>query len=221
MQNTTTRNKMRALRRVLGQTQAEFAETIGSTKDTVASWESGRNNLSAGLARRVALATGVEEESLLQAAVPLRTRSLPRRPYTREAFEQHRKAFWGGSTDTAVQRHLKRCGDTLEVLFQAAAEKAGGSVLPGVLGAFIQWCQETREDFGLEKAIDAQLAQRKGKVELRHSYRGWREMAKGDPKLARKFGFKDDPKKGDEEMLTLSLETVPLWMPGQEMRGKG
>ena len=33
------------------------------------------------------------------------------------------------------------------------------------------------------------------------------------------MGFKDDPERGDNEMLRLNMETVPVWMPGQSMRG--
>jgi DNA-binding transcriptional regulator YiaG len=52
MKSITTQ-KTRALREVLGQTQAAFSATIGASKDTVASWETGRNELSATLARRI------------------------------------------------------------------------------------------------------------------------------------------------------------------------
>ena len=53
MKSTMTQ-KMQVLREVVGQTQAEFSATIGASKDTVASWETGRNELSAALARRTA-----------------------------------------------------------------------------------------------------------------------------------------------------------------------
>lgn len=35
-----------------------------------------------------------------------------------------------------------------------------------------------------------------------------------------KMGFVDDPERGDKEMLRLSIETVPVWMPGWSM-GEG
>ena len=53
------------LRRILGLTQEEFAAMIGASKDTVASWDAGRNRLSRSFGRRIAFATGVDEESLL------------------------------------------------------------------------------------------------------------------------------------------------------------
>jgi len=219
---TIASEKIRQLRRLLGLTQGRFAVTIGVSKDAVASWETGRNQLSAGMARRIALATGVDERSLLKGGLTLLTYALPRRPFTIEEFHQHQEQFWGKSRGQGVQRHLERCGDALELIFRAAekaSEKEGLSRLAGVLDSFIQWCQQTRQDFQLEEGIDAQLEERKAKLELNKSYGQWREMAKKDPVLARKFGFRDDRKQGDQEMLRLSLETVPVWMPGQSMRG--
>jgi hypothetical protein len=50
-------------------------------------------------------------------------------------------------------------------------------------------------------------------------YGQWREMAKVDPAMARMMGFKDNPKRRDDESLSLKMETVPEWMPGTSMRG--
>jgi hypothetical protein len=88
------------------------------------------------------------------------------------------------------------------------------------MDAFIQWCQQAREDFELDKEIDAELATRKEPLRLNKSYRQWREMEKTDPKLARHFRFKDNVKKGELEMLELEMETVPVWTPGQSMRAR-
>ena len=93
--------------------------------------------------------------------------------------------------------------------------------LAGVLDSFIQWCGQVREDFQLGDGIEAQLAQRKQRLELNKSYGQWREMARTDSDMARKMGFVDDPKRGDKEMLRLSIETVPVWTPGWSMRGGG
>ena len=57
---TMANENIRELRRILGQTQDAFAATIGASKDTVASWETGRNRVSEWMARRIALATGVD-----------------------------------------------------------------------------------------------------------------------------------------------------------------
>ncbi len=212
---------IKELRKVIGMTQGELAALIGASKDTVASWEGGRNRLSAGMARRISLATGVEERSLLRGGRLLRTRYPARRPFARAEYERHLRLFWGESAEASVPRHLERCADALELLFRAAARAEGGGAtrLAGVLDAFIQWCKQAREDFQLGEGIEAQLAQRKRRLELNKSYGQWREMARTDPAMARMMGFKDNPKRGEKEMLRLSMETVPVWMPGQSMRG--
>ena len=215
---------MKELRKVIGITQRELAAMIGASKDTVASWEIGRNRVSAGMARRIALATGVDERSLLKGSRPMLTYHPARRPFTLEEFERHQKLFWGGSAEESVRRHLPRCTDALELLLRAAAQAGEGGIparMAGVLDSFIQWCQQTRKDFRLEKEIDAQLEERKATLELNKSYARWREMAKTDPEMARRMGFKDDPKRDGKETLRLSMETVPVWMPGQSMRGEG
>jgi transcriptional regulator with XRE-family HTH domain len=215
-------NTIGTLRKTLGQTQAEFAAMIGISRDAVASWECGRNALSAGYARRIAHATGVDPKSLLGTGPLWVHLAEPRRPYTREEFQQHRKHYWGNSDQASAVRQLGPCADALELIFRAAAlagEAAGTLPLAAVRDSFVQWCRQTEEDFRLIKYIDAQLEQRKRRVEITKSLGQWRELAKRDPKLARNFGFKDDPKKAEGESLTLGMETVPEWAPGWDMRG--
>jgi len=52
-------------------------------------------------------------------------------------------------------------------------------------------------------------------VELNHSYAPSPDRSSPSAKM----GFKDEPKRGGNEMLRLSIETVPLWMPGDGMKG--
>jgi hypothetical protein len=85
----------------------------------------------------------------------------------------------------------------------------------------VQWCQQTAEDFQLAKGIDSELEKRTGKVVVTHRYGEWRQMQKEDPRACRFMGFKDDPKKRDEESLTLEAKTVPIWSPGYPMRKRG
>lgn len=209
---------LRQLREILEQTQTEFAAMIGVSKDAVASWDCGRNPLSPPLARRIALVTGADERSLLREDVPLVTLALPRRAYTREEFERHRKSFWGGNSEVSARRHAQRCQDALELLFVAAARREGPDRVSGVLGSFIQWANEAREHFELEGAIDAELSERPRAFTLTKSYGQWRALVKTDPRLARMMGFKDNPKQGDEVTLELTAELLPVWQPGQDMR---
>ena len=220
---TKLNQALRELRRLIGQSQTEFAAMIGASKDAVASWEIGRSRLSPPFARRIAQATGVEDGPLLRGRGPLTT-YIPfegQRPFTAETFARHRKTYWGRSDETAARQHLEYGADALGLLFLAAAQPGGGKTpcrLPAVVDSFIQWCEQTREDFHLEGEIDALLAQRKGKVVVNHTYRQWRAMQKDDPAACRLLGFKDDPAKPDDENLRLEAETIPIWWPGRPMR---
>jgi transcriptional regulator with XRE-family HTH domain len=215
---------IRELRKILGQTQAELAVTLGISKDAVVSWENGRNPLSPAMGRRIALVTGVDETTLYKTKGPLLTRgSSPKRPFTLEEYRQYQTQFWGRKPEEAVRRRLGPCADTLELLLLAAAKAGEGEApgrLTGLLDAFIQWCQQARADFDLGAAIDAELAKRTRGMELTQTYAEWRRMAKAEPGRARMLGFKDNPEKDGQEVLTLRTETMPVWMPGESMRAR-
>jgi transcriptional regulator with XRE-family HTH domain len=220
---TKKKNAIRELRRIIGKTQGEFAAMIGASKDTVASWEIGRNKLSESFARRIGFATGVEGGSLLRGGLPLMS-YVPfsgRHSFTREIFEAHRKSYWGRSDEEAARQHSRNCADALGILF-AAASRPQGKVnrrLPAVVDSFIQWCDRTREDFRLEREIEEQLRKRPAKLAIKHNYGEWRRMRKEDPAACRAMGFRDDPRKSDKESLTLETTTFPIWRPGFPMRG--
>jgi hypothetical protein len=197
---------------------------IGASKDAVVSWELQRNKVSESFARRISMATGVEAESLLKGRFPLMS-YVPfkgRRPFTKEIFDEHRDQYWGQSDEQAARRHWLNCTEALEILFAAACRGEGkvSRRLPAVVDSFIQWCERTREDFRLERKVDEELQRRTKEVEMTLPYREWRRKQKEDPSVCRAFGFKDDPKKGAEESLTLVMTTIPLWRPGWPMRGR-
>ena len=221
---TKTSQALKNLRKIIGQTQTEFAELIGASKDAVASWEISRNPLSAQFARRISMATGVNAEDLLRGRAPLTTEEpeVGRIPFTAETYARHRKTYWGRSDEAAARQHLKHCADALGLIFQAAAKPEDGpgpSRLPAVLDAFIQWCEQTREDFQLATDIEAQLAQRRFQIGQTHTYAQWRNMAKKSPEALEAVGFQDDPKKHGEELLFVGREAIPGWAPGRSMEG--
>ena len=221
---TRPNQTVRELREILGQTQAEFAAMIGASKDTVVSWENGRNKLSPQFARRLWFATGAEIETLLSGRGGVTTSGHPasRQPYTVEAFARHRKTNWGRSDEAAVRHHLKHCVDALRMLFLASIRPADGQErrqLPAVLAAFSQWCEQTRLDFHLEEQIQAQLEQRKFKLGHTHTYGEWRAAYKESPAAFEAAGFKDDPTKSDDEELFVGHEARPDWTPGVCMKG--
>ena len=211
---------VRALRKIIGLTQAEFAVIIGVSKDAVVSWEIGRNELSATYARRIALVTGVDGRVLrLGVSVPI-SQDADAHVYTKEDFERHQRTEWS-DTEEAQGERLARCQDTLELLFRAAA-RAGGNPprqrLPGLMDSFMQWCESARGDFKLGPAIEEQLARRRFRAGMTQEYRDWRAMARGNPEGLKAAGFKDDPSRGDREELRLELELVPGWAPGRSMK---
>jgi transcriptional regulator with XRE-family HTH domain len=218
-----TKRRIRERRQILSQTQAEFAAMIGASKDAVASWETGRNRLSRQFARRIGLATGVEEGALLRGRGRLR-RYVPfagRQAFTAAQFEQYRKSYWGRSEEAAARQHLRNCVEALELLFLAAARPHGKTRhrLSGVLDSFLQWCDRTREEFQLEPETQKLLEQRKAKLVIQHTYGEWRRMQKEDAGACRLMGFTEDAAKSDKENLRLEAETVPIWRPGHSMRG--
>jgi transcriptional regulator with XRE-family HTH domain len=220
---TTPNETIRELRRILGQTQGEFAAMIGASKDTVVSWETGRNRLSAAFARRIGFATGVDEDSLAGGeGVPRLTLPVAgARGYTAEDFARYRGTTKGRSDQAGARRHLRNCVDTLALIFLAAAESGGeGSRhrVPGVLHSFIEWSEGVRRDFELGPRIDEQLERRRAKAGVTLSYGEWRRMAREEAARLRAIGFKDDARERDEEMLRLEVEVRPGWAPGRRMR---
>ena len=217
---TRANESVRELRRILSQTQGEFAAMIGASKDTVASWETGRNKLSAGMARRMAFATGADPESLLKGrGVP--TVTLPvsgARGYTAEDFARYRGTPRGRSDEAGARRHWKHCADTLELIFLAAGSGAKRHRLPGVLHSFIEWSDGVREVFALEREIDAQLERRKRRAGVTLSWAEWRRLAREEPERLRAMGFKDDPRQSGADTLRLEVEVRPGWAPGRSMQ---
>ncbi len=103
---------------------------------------------------------------------------------------------------------------------RAAAKPGRGKLrgrLPGLVDSFIQWCEEARRDFKLEREIDEQLAKRKFKAGVTQTYGEWRRMARQDPEALKAAGFRDSAGKADGERLRLELELAPDWAPGRRM----
>ena len=220
---TKPNRTIREVRKILEQTQSEFAAMIGVTRDAVVNWELGRGRLSRKFGRRIALATGAEEKGLLSGRGPVTTYVLGKGhvPFTAETFAEHRKSYWGRTDETAARHHYRNCADALELLFLAAARSSGGpgvGRLPAVVDSFVVWCREMEEEFQLDMPLRELLSERKHPEPLTMSYRGWREKQKEDPTVCRIWGFKDDPKRSDDESLTLVAELAPVWRPGYYMR---
>jgi hypothetical protein len=203
--------------------QTEFAAMIGISKDSVASWDIGRIKVSDRFARRIVFATGVDEDSVMGGeGVPTVTYPVTgRRGYTREDFQRYQGTARGRSDEAGARHHLKNCADTLRLILMAAASSGEGGLgrrLPAVLNSFIQWSEETQEEFNLGRGIRAQLEKREFKMGLTFTYGQWRALVGGKKEEARLSGFKDDPKKSDAEELRLEVKAIPGWSPGRSMQ---
>jgi len=164
---TKPNGSIKALRKIIGRTQSEFAKSIGVSKDTVVSWENGRNKLSPQFAERVSMATGANKNSLLRGdgRVTYSWRTAEQ-PYTIEHFRK-----WGGqvfkSDETAANKYFELGSDQLRLILMAAAKPGIGAGtkwrLPVVWNSFLQWIKGTRKDFNLAPQIDAILKQRRFK----------------------------------------------------------
>lgn len=219
---TNPNKTIRELRRILGQTQAEFAAMIGASKDTVVSWETGRNRLSASFARRIGFATGVDEDSIMDGreAPTLTFPVVGARAYMAGDFARYQATTKGRSDEAGARRHLKNCEDTLELIFLAAAGTGGGGSghrVPGVLHSFIEWSEAVRKDFELGAEIDKQLERRKVKAGVTFTYAEWRRLAREEPARLLAMGFRDDPLKRAGDTRRLEMELRPGWAPGRRM----
>ena len=90
---------IRELRKIISQTQAEFAVMIGVSKDAVGNWEAGRNQVTESFARRLVLVTGVDGRMLrMGVSVPLSTAE-DEHVSTEEDYDRHRESEWGQRVD--------------------------------------------------------------------------------------------------------------------------
>lgn len=168
------------VRKIIGKSQSQFAALVGVSKHTIISVENGRNKLSKNLARRIQIATGAqildgkfrfEPEYFVPAAespgklTPKASKFLHDRwdgtgkyddLYTRQDFEQWRANFFPSNAE-AARKSFDEIKQWVEFIFKAAAKPgvAGNrDRLPAVYQSLVEWLNETKETFKLEKEVD-------------------------------------------------------------------
>ena len=144
-------------------------------------------------------------------------------PYSKTDFDWWRKLN-EQSTDLAIEQ-ARGAASTLEVLLLAAARPGAGRItdrLPAVWMSFLEWCEQTCQDFRLRGQIDEVLAKRKFKDRVTMTWGEARQHQSGaEGRILRGYyGFKDDKRKLDNEELTLEVETCPSWHPASDMTGR-
>jgi hypothetical protein len=85
--------------------------------------------------------------------------------------------------------------------------------LPALQLSFNDWCSDQVKNFQLEKPINEILKrERQYWDELTMNYGDWRAEGMGGYRDF--YGFKDDAKKSEDELLTLRVQAWPFWGKG-------
>lgn len=202
---------VRKLRDIIERTQVDFAASVGVSEHTIISVENGRNKLTPKLAQRIRMFTGADIASLMKGeGVVLDSLG---KLYTKPDFDYWRKRF-GISTKDEAQKRFDSCSDALWLLLHAAAKPGIGKLkdrLPAVLMSFIEWADETRRDFKLEKQIDELLLERTYNDSLTMTYDDWRKDKATHGIHSTFYRFKDDKRQPADRKLTLTLKLHPGW----------
>ncbi len=166
---TTPNRSVKKLREIIGRTQREFGNLIGVSKDTVVSWENGRNKLTPAAAFRIQFATAADRHRLMQ------NKSLTcyqnGKPYTKEIFDA-----WKSGIEDSTARLVDHAVDELKTILQAAARSGSGKLkgrFPAAYWSFLEWAKETTEGFNLETEIAAVLNDRGIKRSPTYLWRLW------------------------------------------------
>jgi transcriptional regulator with XRE-family HTH domain len=207
-----------ALRKVLDLSQAKFGTMIGTNRDTVVSWECGRNRLSDAFAWRIEMATGCERRCLLRGRAEIA--GFFNQPYTRAYFDDFRKGLQK-SDGATVQYYLDIGADNLALILQAASMPGqhNKNRLPAVWASFVQWVSETEKNFKLQPELDTVLSQRRLRMSDQANYGDFRLRSRSAA-WQKCWKFKDDKRKPDSAPITLTTETHPAWNPGGDMRAR-
>ena len=214
-----TNEALKALRKIIGRSQVEFAALIGASKDTVVSWEIGRNKLSSRFAKRIYMATVANPTILCRGKGALLNSQGG--PYTKGDFDGWTSGGVGESSEREAQRYFDACSDALWLLFSAAAMPGAGKIknrLPAVRLSFVEWLEGARQEFKLAKEVDALLEKRAHKESLTMDYAEWRKHAKSKTALFELYGFKDDKRQPEGKQLRLESSVWPRWIAGSDMR---
>jgi transcriptional regulator with XRE-family HTH domain len=205
-----------SLLEITGKTQTQFAEMVGVSRNTVANIVSGRSPLDRKLASRIYQATGAAYGAYLAGWDDVV--SAYGQPYTKETFKNWRGSQNQETDAQSGRKFFEFACDTLRILVLAANEGKWKTRLPALQQSFREWCQESYEQFDLRYPVEKTLKQRKYVDELTMGYGDWRHPHREHERTF--YGFKDNPKKRDDDYLTLRAEKCPKWMPCGNMRPK-
>ncbi|MDB6035306.1 MAG: Helix-turn-helix domain [Verrucomicrobiales bacterium] len=202
---------IRALRVILGLTQAKFATMIGVSTDTIISVELGRNTLSNSLADRIFFATGVETGDLAAGNGSVRWFAEKKEDYTKEHFEKWKQLI-GSQSEELASTWAKNLAGWTEILLRAAVRSGrhNKNRLPAVYMGLVQALNQAREDFKLEGEV-ADVIRDHTDTEKEHDYLVG-DIRKYIP-LASMVGFVDSPKYKDTDYFRHKIACETKWDP--------
>lgn len=193
------KSNLTIVREALDLSQAEFAYRLGVSASAIKKAEEGIRPMSNDLITRVFAETGV----LFVNNLPIESFSYTKADHT--AWTQ--EVLLNEKSATAAARVILK----LVELMLIAAARPGVQKSYQVFNALIQATERVKNEFHLDKNIDAVLRERNATETKLYTVR---ELRANDL-LAKMVNFKDDPQlKGDE---TLPLTKSTGWLPGKEM----
>jgi transcriptional regulator with XRE-family HTH domain len=193
------KNNLTRLREGLGLSQPEFARRLGVSASIIKKVEAGKRDISNDLSALIFAETGVmlisaPEEEPIQ--------------YTTENHAAwKREVLFDQKSIKAGERVIIK----LVELMLAASARPGVEKSYVVFHALIQAIERVKNEFQMEKHINAELRDRQATDTMYYTVRELRQ----NNLLAEQVGFKDDPKLKDDEQLLLT-KTVG-WLPVKEI----
>jgi len=119
-----------------------------------------------------------------------------------------------GEDEASIEKFMETAADKLQLMLRAARECGSpNNRLPALKLAFDDWCWNAVKTFRLERSLNVILKRERAYTDkLTMSYQDWRKECAAD--LRYKYDFKDNPRKSDDDLLTLETKSWPLWGRG-------
>ena len=193
------KNNLTRIREGMGLSQPDFAKRFGVSASIIKKLEAGTRTISQDLTARLFAETGVMLISA-QEEEPSE--------YTKEQYAAWKKeVLFDQKSVTGAIRVINK----LVELMMAASARPGVEKSYVVFNALIQAIERVKNEFQMEKHIEAELRDRQATETKLYTVS---ELRKNDL-LAKQVGFKDDPKLKDDEQIPMTKTTG--WLPVKDL----
>lgn len=197
---TQPQSDLAILRKGLGLSQSEWARRLGVSASMVKKLEEGTRSMSADVASRIFAETGIL----------FLNQPVPREPFS-YTKEDHLAWMREIQLDQKGAIIASRVVLRLVELMLVSASRPGVQKSYQVFNALIQAVEKVRDEFRMERHIEAELRDRHSTETKLYSVRELRD----NDLLAEMVGFKDDPALTDDDTLPLAKATG--WLPAKEL----